>query len=316
MSRPVVIAHRGASGYLPEHTLAAKAMAHAMGADYLEQDVVLTRDGVPIVLHDIFLEYTSDVAQRYPDLARPDGHYYALDLTLEQIRSLRAHERTADGRTAVYPARFPLDRGQFHIPTLREEIAFIRGLNKSRNADTGLYIELKAPNWHLAQGHDLAAAVLAVLRETGYADRPDRVFLQCFDHSTLKRLRLEFNTPLPLIQLIAENDWGEDTDGDYSQMRTPEGLAEIADYATGIGPWLPHVLQPGKSGPPVPTSLVAEAHKQGLIVHPYTLRQDELPEGSRDLDEVHRALFLAAGADGAFTDFPDLTRQFIDNMPG
>jgi glycerophosphoryl diester phosphodiesterase len=315
MIEPLVIAHRGASGYLPEHTLAAKAMAHAMGADYLEQDVVLSRDNVPVVLHDIHLEYTSDVAQRYPDQVRSDGHYYALDFTLAQIRTLRAHERTADGKSAVYPERFPVGVGEFRIPTLLEEIEFIDGLNKSSGSDTGLYIELKAPNWHLAQGHDLAAAVLAVLQQTGYADRSEQVFLQCFDHSTLKRLRLEFQTPLPLIQLIGENDWGEDTDSDYSRMCTLEGLEEVARYADGIGPWLPQVLQCGGSGQLEPTGLVADAHKLGLKVHPYTLRRDELPQGIEHLDQVHQALFIDAGADGAFSDFPDLTRQFIDNMP-
>ena len=115
--------------------------------------------------------------------------------------------------------------------------------------------------------------------------------------------------------MIGENDWGEDTDGDYRQMRTAGGLADIAHYADGIGPWLPHVLQPGKNGGLVPTGLAADAHKLGLLVHPYTLRQDELPEGILHLDEIHQALFIESGADGAFTDFPDLTRRFIDELP-
>ena len=204
-------------------------MAHAMGADFLEQDVVLTRDGIPIILHDIHLEYTTDVEQRYPQRAREDGHYYALDFDLAEIQTLSAHERTSDGTSAVYPSRYPLLKGQFRIPTLLEEIRLLDGLNTSRNTDTGLYIELKAPNWHLAQGQDTAAAVLAVLKQTGYAERRDRVFLQCFDHDTLKRLRHQFKTPLPLIQLIGENDWGEDTDSDYLQMRTLDIQKQCAD---------------------------------------------------------------------------------------
>ena len=104
MSQPIVIAHRGASGYLPEHTLAAKAMAHAMGADFLEQDVVLTADGVPIVLHDIYLEATTDVEQRFPDRSRPDGRFYAIDFTLAEIRTLSAHERTTRSRGDSGPA--------------------------------------------------------------------------------------------------------------------------------------------------------------------------------------------------------------------
>ena len=114
--------------------------------------------------------------------------------------------------------------------------------------------------------------------------------------------------------MIGENDWEEDTDSDYLQMRTEQGLAEIARYADGIGPWLPHVLATGKGEGLTPTSLVANAHKQGMLVHPYTLRKDELPLGANHLDEVHRALFIDAGVDGAFTDFPDLTRQYIDDM--
>ena len=311
MAAPIVIAHRGASGYLPEHTLEAKAVAHAMGADFLEQDIVLTRDGVPIVLHDIYLDFTTDVALRYPDRNRDDGHYYALDFDLEEIRSLRAHERTVDGIAAAYPLRYPLGSGAFRVATLDEEIELVDGLNKSRNAETGLYIELKAPNWHLAQGYDLAATVLAVLEQKSYADRPERVYLQCFDPHTLQRLRAEFNTPLPLVQLIGENEWGEDTASDFVHMRSTGGLREIAGYADAIGPWLPHILQAGDSGL-TPTRLAADAQGLGLLVHPYTLRQDDLPGGAGCLDEVHRALFIDAGVDGAFTDFPDLTRRFID----
>lgn len=312
MAKPIVIAHRGASGYLPEHTLEAKALAHAMGADYLEQDVVLSRDGVPVVLHDLHLEYTTDVEQRYPGRARPDGHYYALDFSWAEICQLRAHERTDRDGAAVYPSRYPLGKGEFRVPSLGQELALIEGLNQSRGKEAGLYIELKAPNWHRDQGHDLAAAVLRALEDSGYAARPDKVFLQCFDHGTLRRLRFETRTQFPLIQLIGENDWGEDSDGDYQQMRSEEGLAEVARYADGIGPWLPQVLDHETLAP---TELVAEAHQQGLLVHPYTLRRDDLPPGAASLDDVHRALFIDAGADGAFTDFPDLTRDFLDRLP-
>lgn len=320
LAAPIVIAHRGASGYLPEHTLEAKAMAHAMGADYIEQDVVLTRDGIAIVLHDIHLDYTSDVAALFPNRARHDGHFYALDFTLAEIRQLQAQERgkrDSDGSWgAVYPGRYPRRSGNFRIPTLEEEILMISGLNASRGSQIGLYIELKAPNWHLTQGQDLAATVLAVLERTGYADQSDAVYLQCFDSRTLKRLREEFKTELPLIQLIGDNSWGEDTDADYQAMQSPAGLAEVAAYADGIGPWLPQVLEIAATGGLVSTGLVARAHKEGLVVHPYTLRRDELPAGIESLEQVHHALFDAAGADGAFSDFPDLTRSYIDkNTP-
>ncbi len=314
-AEPIVIAHRGASGYLPEHTLEAKVLAHAMGADFIEQDVVLTSDGVPIVLHDIHLESTTDVAQRFPQRARDDGRYYALDFTLEEIRQLRAHERSKSEsgvETAVYPERFPLHSGHFSVPTLQDEIELIAGLDASRGTRTGLHIELKAPRWHSAQGHDLAVAVLQVLSETGYAERQDQVYLQCFDDTTLIRLRDELASPLPLIQLIGENDWGEDGGIDYDAMRTPAGLDRVAEYAAGIGPWIPQLLSLSDKGELQDTGLADLARKRGLLIHPYTLRADDLPPGINDLDVLHRALFDQLGVDGAFTDFPDLTRRFLD----
>ncbi|AQA17542.1 glycerophosphodiester phosphodiesterase [Halioglobus japonicus] len=315
-ANPLVIAHRGASGYLPEHTLEAKAMAHAMGADFLEQDVVLTADGIPIVLHDIHLDPTTDVEERFPDRAREDGRYYALDFSLAEIRSLRAHERTVKRdtgeREAAYPGRFPLDTGHFTVPTLKEEIDLITGLNRSTGRHTGLYIELKAPQWHTQQGYDAAKAVLAVLEQTGYTDQSDRVILQCFDAATLRRLRHELNTPLPLIQLIADNSWGEDGDNDYDAMRTAAGIADIATYADGIGPWIPQLLTiDGASGAAFSTGLAELAHEAGLVVHPYTLRADDLPDGIT-VEQLHTALFELVKADGLFTDFPDLTRAFLD----
>ena len=163
-TRPIIIAHRGASGYLPEHTLATKALAHAMGADFLEQDVVLSRDGVPIVLHDIHLDSTTDVAQRFATRARADGRFYAIDFSLEEIRQLQVHERScrdaSGAEVAVFPDRFPVDAGLFRIPTLAEEIDLIAGLDRSRNCSTGLYVELKSPNWHEAEGQNLATVIL------------------------------------------------------------------------------------------------------------------------------------------------------------
>ena len=315
-AEPVVIAHRGASGYLPEHTLASKALAHAMQADYIEQDVVLTRDGIPIVLHDIYLDSTTDVEQRFPDRPRKDGRYYALDFSLAEIRQLNAHERTRrdkQGQTRqVYPERFPLGKGRFQVPTLAEEIELIAGLDRSRGRSTGLYIELKAPRWHREQGHDLAAAVIEVLEQTGYANRPGQVYLQCFDPGTLKRLHQDFETPLPLIQLIGENDWGEDGGTDYDAMRTDAGLDQVATYAAGIGPWIPQLLTPVADGQLRSSGLAQRARNRGLLIHPYTLRADQLPDEVADLDALHHALFDGEGVDGVFTDFPDLTRAYLD----
>lgn len=319
-SSPIVIAHRGASGYLPEHTLAAKAMAHTMGADFLEQDVVLTRDGIPVVLHDIHLESTTNVATRFPQRMRDDGHYYAIDLDLAELRQLTAHERTrindAGERVAVYPTRFPLTTSSvdMRIPTLAEEIAFIAGMDRSTGRQTGLYIELKGPRFHQQEGQDIARAIMAVLAETGYDERPDQVFLQSFDDQVLRYLRDDLNCQLPLIQLIADPAWGEDSNVDYALLQTAAGLDYVATYAAGIGPWYRQIyLGHGANGAQL-SSLVALAHERGLQVHPYTLRKDELPPGITDFDTLLEIMLEQAGADGIFTDFPDLARQYIDAM--
>src|SRR6185503_3347980 len=171
---PIVIAHRGASGYLPEHTLAAKALAHGMGADYLEQDVVLSRDGVPVVLHDIHIDTVTDVAKRFPGRARPDGRYYALDFTVAELKQLAASERF-DPKTglAVFPRRFPVGKSSFQVPTLEEELQLVQGLNASTGRVAGIYPEIKNPAWHRQQGHDVSRIVLDVLARYGYRTRAD-----------------------------------------------------------------------------------------------------------------------------------------------
>ncbi|MEZ5570496.1 MAG: glycerophosphodiester phosphodiesterase [Halioglobus sp.] len=313
---PIIIAHRGASGYLPEHTLAAKALAHAMGANFIEQDVVLSRDGTPIVLHDIHLDSTTDVARCFPDRAREDGRFYAIDFDIQEIRQLRVHERThidaARQGQAVYPQRFPAQPGLFGVPTLVEEITLLAGLDHSRGCRTGLYIELKSPNWHRREGLNISSAILQVLQDTGYWNRPDQVFLQCFDDQTLCQLREAMPIPLPMIQLIGENAWGEDSDVDYDYLRTPSGLSYVASYAQGIGPFISHIYQgKAESGSARLSSLVELAHARGLQVHPYTFRRDELPEGVDSFSELLDIFLQQARVDGLFTDFPDLVQAYL-----
>jgi glycerophosphoryl diester phosphodiesterase len=318
-SRPLVIAHRGASGYLPEHTLAAKALAHAMGANFIEQDVVLSRDGAAIVLHDIHLDSTTDVAQKFPDRARADGRFYAIDFDLQEIRQLRVHERfhinPGQIGDAVFPERFPPRSALFQVPTLAEEVELLAGLDRSRRCRTGLYIELKAPNWHRSEGLDLPSAVLKVLEQTGYWNRPDQVFLQCFDDHTLRLMRQELETPLPMIQLIADNSWGEDSEVDYDYLRTPAGLSYVASYAQGIGPFLPHIfLGKTASGDARLSDLVELAQARGLQVHPYTFRRDELPAGIESFTELLDIFVRQAGVDALFTDFPDLVVDYLRSV--
>ncbi len=306
---PIVIAHRGASGYLPEHTLPAVTAAHIMGADFIEQDIVLSKDGVPIALHDVYLDATTNVAHHYSERARSDGRFYAMDFTLSEIKALSVHERVNLDGSTVFPNRFPsIDLG-LRIPTLEEEIELISGLNQSRGLNTGFYIELKAPALHDEAGLDIARAVLGVLDKYQLNNAAAPVFLQCFNPNTLKRLKNELGSPLPMIQLIADNDWGEDTATDYDWLRTDAGLDDVASYADGIGPWIPQLF----SEESLTRDLVGRAQARDLLVHPYTLRVDALPSGFESFDQLQKALFIELGVDGAFSDFTDRTRAFIDH---
>ncbi len=310
---PLVIAHRGASAYLPEHTLAAKALAFAMGADYLEQDVVLSRDQQPVVLHDITLDATTNVAERFPGRARDDGLHYAADFSLEELRTLRVNERV-DIRSgeARYPGRFPIDANPFRLHTLGEELELVRGLNHRFGRRVGVYVEIKNPAWHAAEGLDATLAILDTLERHGYDGPEDRAFIQSFDPAALRRLRDEFGSAIPRVQLIGENRWWPDSAIDYDAMRTPAGLADIATYAAGIGPWIGQLVTGLDTGLPVTSPLAADARAAGLFVHPYTVRADRLPEGVHDLDDLLDLLVARIGVDGLFTDFPDAVRDYLD----
>ena len=315
-AKPLVIAHRGASGYLPEHTLESAAYAHALGADFIEQDVVMSRDGTLVVLHDIHLETTTDVAARFPDRKRADGRFYALDFTWDELRSLRAGERF-DPKTgaAVFPRRFPAATGAFRLCSLEDQIALIAGLNRSTGRTTGIYVEFKDPAFHQKEGRDIGATLLAVLKRHGFDDSADRVFVQCFDPVALKRLRTELKTRLPLVQLLGDNAWGEST-ADYNAMLTPAGLKEIATYAQGIGPHLGQIVS-GRTpeGKPQFTTLVADAHRVGLVVHPYTFRADTLPPGIPNIAALLDLFLQQAGIDGFFIDQPDAGVRAVAALP-
>ena len=302
----MVIAHRGASGYLPEHTLAAKALAHAMGAGYIEQDVVLTGDDVALVLHDIHLDVVTDVAEIYPNRARDDGRYYAIDFALDEIRRLHVHERVdLQTRRPVYAQRFPLGKSYFHISTLAEEIELVQGLNRSTGRDVGIYPEIKAPAWHRGEGRDLSRIVLDLLEDYGYHDASDEIYVQCFDADELRRLRFDLKTELKLVQLLGENDWNE-APTDFDRLKTADGIEEISKYAQAIGPWIHHVFESvDAGGKPRVTELVRLAHAQGLAVHTYTLRVDDLPAYAESFEQLLELFLDSANVDGVFTDFPD-----------
>ena len=190
--KKLVIAHRGASGYLPEHSMPAKAMAYAMGSDYIEQDVVMTKDDHLVVLHDIYLDRVTNVADLYPERKRDDGRYYVIDFTLGEVRKLKMTEGfkiTNGKREAIYPNRFPLDKSRFRVHTFTEEIELIQGLNKSMNRDVGICPELKAPWFHEKEGKDIAKATLLILKKYGYTSKAAKIYLQSADVEDLKRVK-------------------------------------------------------------------------------------------------------------------------------
>ena len=308
--RKIVVAHRGASGYLPEHTLEAIALGYAMGADFLVQDVVLTKDDHPIVIHDIQLDAVTDVSDVFPDRARSDGRFYAIDFTLSEIKTLRVTERI-DLRTksAVYPKRFPEGESHFQVPTLAEEIELIQGLNRSTGRNIGIYTEIKSPAWHREQGKDISKMVLTVLNRYGYNDKSDNAYLQCFDQSEIRRIRYELDSGLKLIQLISG------ADADFDVLRTPGGLKKLSAYVDGIGPSMSNIIKGrDKDGKLIFTTLVKDAHKVGLEVHTYTFRADALPEYVKTFDELLHIFLVDAKVDGIFTDFPDLAIEFIKKL--
>ncbi len=309
--RPIVIAHRGASGYLPEHTLPAKVMAHAMGADYIEQDVVASRDDELIVLHDIHLDRVTNVASVFPGRARDDGRYYVRDFDLAELRELRVHERQdADGRP-VYPRRFASSEEPFHVHTLAEEIRVIRELNASTGRVAGIYPEIKRPAWHRAEGVDIAPRMLAVLDRYGYREHGDPVYLQCFDADEIVRLRTELGTELKLVQLIGDNSWDEGPT-DFSRLLSDKGLRDIARVVDGIGPWLRQIYTfNDEYGEPRGSGIVKAAHAAGLAVHPYTFRSDDLPAGFGTFAELIDFCVHGLAIDGLFTDFPDHAIKLI-----
>lgn len=307
---PLVIAHRGASGYLPEHTLAAKGLAHDMGADYLEQDIVASRDDALVVLHDIYLDRVTDVAERYPGRERDDGRFYVRDFDIAELQSLQVWERMNPDGSPVYPERYPAKSGDFRINTLREELAFIQRLNAQTGRQAGIYPEIKRPSWHKAEGVDIAPRLLEQLAEFDYTKRADPVFVQCFDDAELRRLRDELACPFQLVQLIGDNAWQE-APTDFDELRTAEGIARLARTVDAIGPHLLHLFRWEDSGGPEPvsTGLVELAHDAGLLVHPYTFRADELPPGFDSFTALLSFFTVDLRVDGLFTDFPDLALQ-------
>lgn len=290
-SKPIVIAHRGASGYLPEHTLEAYSLAHAQGADYIEQDLVMTKDGRLICLHDIHLESTTNVELAFPQRKRADGHWYAIDFLLSEIQTLKVHERL--------PKRFPQHSMLFAIPTFHDAILLIQGLDQTTKRRTGIYPELKQPNFHRKEGKPLESTFVDELRRAGFDSADDLIFVQSFELDCLERLHREFRLPHPLIYLVGDSNR-------IAKTLTEEYIANLARTIQGIGP--------SKKLLDRSPNLVEIAHQHGLMVHPYTLRfDDSYPSKNYTSFEAELDhLFLEKGVDGVFTDFPDLVKKTIE----
>ncbi len=300
MNTKIVIAHRGASGYLPEHTLEAKAMAHAMNADFIEQDLVLSKDDIPIVIHDIYLDDVTNVAKIFPERKRKDNRYYVIDFTFDELKTLQVTERfNPETGVQFYPNRFPKGKGNFKLHSFKEEIELIQGLNTSTGKNIGICPEIKEPRFHQQEGKNLTEIVLKTLSEYGYKSKKDNCLLQCFDATELEKIRKELKSNLFLIQLI---EFPEEA----------KQLAHFASYADGIGPWYKQILSKKIENKFTFTTLVSDAHKLRLKVYPYTFRADALDEFST-FNNMMQTLLIDANVDGAFTDFTDKVLSFLEH---
>jgi glycerophosphoryl diester phosphodiesterase len=315
-TKPIIIAHRGASGERPEHTLASYTLAIEQGADYIEPDLVLTKDGVLVARHENEISETTDVGAK-PEFAsrkttktidgRQVSGWFTEDFTLAELKTLSAKERLPMLRAAntAYD-------GQFEIPTFEEIIQLAQAREQETGRRIGLYPETKHPSYFTAIGLPHEAPLLALLERYGYREKADPVFIQSFEVGNLQALRRK--TKLRLIQLMdGEGGPADLPDTRYADMATPDGLKAIAAYADGIGPSkamvIPRTLL-GNLGEP--TALVKDAHATGLAVHPWTFRRENFflplgqrsginPAGQGDLVSEIKA-FIASGVDGLFSD--------------
>jgi glycerophosphoryl diester phosphodiesterase len=335
MTLPIVIGHRGASGYVPEHTLTSYFLAMQYGADFVEPDLVMSGDGVLIARHENEIGGTTDVAARAEFRSRRstriiDGvsveGWFTEDFSLAELKQLRAKERIPQLR----PANTRFD-AQFEIPTLEEIILLVQGVEASRTARAralnrpppariGIYPETKHPSYFAARGLAMEKPLVQLLARYGYEGPTAPIWLQSFEVGNLRALAAM--TQLPRVQLIEESGAPYDftAAGDsrgYPELVTPQGLAEIATYAQAIGPNKSLIIPRRAAGElGAPTALTADAHAAGLKVHPWTFRAENaflpttLKSGAAASERgdltTELLIFLRAGIDGFFTDQPDI----------
>ncbi|MDQ2582873.1 glycerophosphodiester phosphodiesterase [Saccharothrix yanglingensis] len=320
---PLVIGHRGASGYRPEHTLAAYELAARMGADYVEPDLVVTRDGKLVARHENEIGGTTDVAAHPEFAARkttkvvdgvPITGWFTEDFTLAELKTLRAVERIPDVRP-----RNTLYDGRFEIPTFEEVVELSRRLSRELGRDIGLYPETKHPTYFQDIGLPLEPRLVDVLNRKGLNRHGAKVYVQSFEVANLKALKRELR--VPLVQLVSGSGAPYDfvKAGDkrtYGDLVTPAGLREIRTYASGIGAEKSRIIPRDADGRlTTPTTLVRDAHTRGLVVHAWTFRNENafLPADFRTSADPaaygrafgEYAAFYATGLDGVFADNPD-----------
>jgi len=310
--RPLIIGHRGASGLRPEHTLAAYELAIDQGADYIEPDIVATKDGVLVARHENEISGTTDVADRSEFADRQttkiiDGvevtGWFTEDFTLAELKTLRAKERLPELRSTEYD-------GLYDVPTLQEIIDLAQRKSAEVGRTIGIYPETKHPTYFDSIGLSLEEPLVEILDANGYSDRDDPVFIQSFETANLKQL--DELTNVPLIQLLGDSGQPYDftVSGDprtYLDLTIPDELTNIATYADGIGPskrLIVPVNEEGRLQPP--TSLIDDAHAAGLLVHAYTFRNEDffLAPDYQGNPELEYEQFFSLGLDGLFTDFP------------
>jgi glycerophosphoryl diester phosphodiesterase len=312
----IIVAHRGASGERPEHTIASYTLAIEQGADFIEPDLVLTKDGVLVARHENEISETTDVSAKPEFSGRKttktiDGQqvtgWFTEDFTLAELKTLRAKERLPQLRKA----NMAYD-GQFEIPTFEEILALAKTQSTKTGRTIGVYPETKHPGYFASIGLPHEAILLRLLAHYGHTEKTAPIFIQSFEVGNLQALRGK--TKLRLIQLIDEKGSPADRpDLSYPAMATPNGLKAVAAYADGIGPNKALVIPRNMIGNlGNPTSLVTDAHKLGLAVHPWTFRRENYflplgqksginPRGLGDLAAEIR-IYLATGIDGFFTD--------------
>jgi glycerophosphoryl diester phosphodiesterase len=314
---PIVIAHRGASGERPEHTALAYRLAVDQGADFIEPDLVVTKDGALVARHENEIGGTTDIAARPEFAARKatkviDGEqitgWFTEDFTLAELKTLRCRERLPQLR----PGNTAYD-GQAQILTFEEVAVLAKSEGDRVGRRVGLYPEMKHPTYFASVGLPIEGRMAAALKAAGLDGRDANAFVQCFEVAPLKTLRGLVKTPL--VQLISDEGGPADAPGTtYSAMTSASGLKAIGSYADGVGPEKSYVVPTDGTVLLPPTAFVADAHAAGLKVHPWTVRREnyflpkaqrssETPQAPGDVQALLAALFKA-GVDGVFSDFP------------